>query len=226
MGACLDCGCKDGDRGLIGPVGPTGETGLTGLQGLPGIQGDTGLTGSQGFQGTQGATGPQGAIGSSITGASGATGATGIQGIQGVQGLPGANGTNGSNGDNGQGRLTYVINSEVATHVHTAVFNQGVIMKNTGGISSIEIPIGSAIGDVVRVVGTSFGTGGWKLVASGTDTIQMTSQSAIDIITSPGGEVVINSNNYRDVMTLISDGTGKWFVISSIFANGFIPLFS
>ena len=226
MGACKDCGCKDGDRGPMGPAGDKGETGATGPQGNPGAQGIQGPQGNQGLQGDTGAQGPIGPSGSSIGGAAGPTGPQGIQGPQGIPGNDGNDGLNGTNGNNGQGRLNYVIDAVVGAHIHSAILNEGIIMKNTGGIATIELPTGASIGDEVQVVGTSFGTGGWFISATGADTIEMTNQSGTLFITSPAGAVTPSATNYRDVITMISDGAGAWVIIDSIFANGNIPLFS
>ena len=226
MEACKDCGCKDGDRGPIGPSGDIGETGNTGLQGNPGIQGIQGNQGNQGIQGSTGIQGVQGPSGLSIGGAAGATGPIGSTGNQGATGPAGADGTDGTNGNNGQGRITYIIDSGVGIRTITATLNEGIIMKNTLGIVTIELPSSATIGDVVRIVGTSFGTGGWKLKAFVTDTIQMTDQSPTFNETSLGGFVQPSSTNYRDVITLTSDGDGQWVITSSVFANGNIPLFN
>jgi hypothetical protein len=226
MGACKECGCKDGDRGPIGPAGLKGDTGESGLTGNQGVQGPQGIEGIQGIQGIQGETGIQGAPGNSIGGTAGATGPQGLQGIPGIQGDPGVDGTDGVNGKNGQGRITYTVNTESGNGTDIAVLNEGIFMKNTGGVRTIEIPSGSIIGDVVRVVGTSFGTGGWRISATGSDTIQMTSQNPSLNITQPGGFITPATTNYRDVITIVSDGTGKWIVMDAIFANGNIPLFN
>jgi hypothetical protein len=226
MKACKDCGCKDGDRGPIGPAGLKGETGDAGLQGNPGPQGEQGEQGHQGIQGNTGIQGIQGPPGASISGTAGAVGPIGLTGDQGATGPAGADGTDGTNGNNGQGRITYIIDSGVGIRTITAILNEGIIMKNTLGIVTIELPPSATIGDVVRIVGTSFGTGGWKLKAFVTDTIQMTDQSPVFNETSAGGFVQPSPSNYRDVITLISDGDGQWIITSSVFANGNIPLFN
>jgi len=226
MGACKECGCKDGDRGPIGPSGEKGDTGASGLQGNPGPQGTVGPQGDQGVQGNQGATGVQGPPGSSIGGNAGATGPQGNQGIQGIPGNNGADGNDGVDGANGQGRLNYVINNSVGTVTVLAVMNQGIFMKNTGGVVTIDLPTGGSIGDVIRVVGTSVGTGGWKVKATGADTIEMTNQNPLFQITNPAGFVTPATTNYRDVMTFIFDGGTRWVVMDAMFANGNQPLFS
>jgi hypothetical protein len=225
MGACKECGCKDGDRGPIGIAGEKGETGSSGLQGNPGPQGIPGPQGDQGIQGFQGIQGDQGPPGSSVDGDQGPTGPQGDTGPQGNDGPAGLDGTNGTNGANGKGRLNYVINSVISFTTLLAVLNEGIIMKNTG-FSVIQLPTGAQIGDVVRVVGTHLGTGGWRLKALGTDTIQMTSQNPVNNITLPAGYVEPATTNYRDVITVISDGGGNWIIIDAMLANGNLPLFN
>ena len=217
MGACKDCGCKDGDRGPMGLPGEKGDTGASGLQGNPGQQGGQGFQGIQGVQGLKGDTGPAGAPGSGI---GGTAGPTGPQGNPGPQGIPG------NKGNNGQGRLNYVLNEAVAAGNYNAVLNEGIIMKNTNGVQTIIFPLGSVIGDIIQVVGTSYGTGGWRVSVQGTDTIQMTNQNPSYNTTTAGGFVTPATTNYRDVMTFLADGTGVWIVIDAIFANGNSPLFS
>lgn len=226
MSQCGECGCKDGDRGPMGLQGEKGDTGSSGLPGPAGPMGTQGIQGPQGLQGDKGDTGPQGAPGSSIGGSTGPTGAQGIQGIQGIPGADGADGADGANGANGQGRLNYIEITSVGTVTLTPVVNQGLVMKNTGGVATIELPLGALIGDCMSVVGTSFGTGGWKLRALGTNTIQLTSQSSGAFETIPGGEVVIPVTNYRDVISMVSDGLGNWIITDAIFANNQIPQFS
>jgi len=226
MGACKECGCKDGDRGPMGPAGEKGDTGASGLQGNPGPQGPQGPQGNQGIQGAQGATGPQGPPGSSIGGAAGPTGPQGIQGPQGIPGNDGSDGADGTNGANGQGRLNYVINYNVGAATILATMNEGIFLKNTGGILTIELPTGGSIGDVVRVVGTSAGTGGWRVKATGVDTIEMTNQNPSFNTTTPGGYVTPQNTNYRDVLTFIFDGGTRWVVMDALLANGNQPLFT
>jgi len=226
MGACKDCGCKDGDRGPMGPAGEKGDTGESGLQGNPGIQGIQGPQGDQGIQGIQGIQGPIGPAGSSIGGNAGATGPQGIQGPQGIPGNDGNDGNDGINGANGQGRITWIVDSTAGVHTTNPVVNQGVIMKNNGGIATIQLPNPVGIGDVVMVVGTSFGTGGWRIKAGLGETIQMTDQTVGALITSTGGFVIPATTNYRDVIRMMYDGAGTWLITSKIFANGNIPLFS
>lgn len=223
---CQHTCCTEGPRGPIGPAGEKGDKGDVGPQGPPGLQGPQGIQGPQGPPGQDGLDGGAGSQGpQGPQGPPGPTGAQGPQGNQGIQGIPGEDGDDGADGKNGQGRLNYVENTDASPTTHVAVLNEGIIMKNTAFVI-IELPTGALIGDVVQVVGTSFGTGGWKLSATGTDKIQMTSQNPSNYITSAGGEVVISNTNYRDVMTLISDGLGNWVVIDALFANNQIPLFT
>lgn len=224
MSACRECGCKDGDRGPRGPQGEKGDTGASGAIGATGPAGPQGPQGIQGNQGDQGLQGPAGNDGSNIAGPVGPTGPQGNQGIQGPAGNDGADGADGANGLNGQGRLNYVEETGSGAHTITPVVNTGLILKNTG-FGTIELPASTTIGDEIAILGTSLGTGGWKLVADGTDQIQMTNQSASALITSPGGEVVIAATNYRDVIHLIADGLGNWIIKDAIFANNNLPLF-
>jgi hypothetical protein len=225
MGACKECGCKDGDRGPQGLAGAKGDTGAIGAQGAVGPQGLMGLTGPKGDDGPQGIQGPQGQPGTGLQGDTGPTGIQGDQGDTGPAGEDGSDGAPGTNGANGQGRITYVVNSDGVNGTHNAVLNEGVIMKNTGYVT-VLIPLGNNIGDVVRVVGTSAGTGGWKISSTAPETMQMTSQSLTSNITSGGGEITPATTNYRDVITLVFDGTERWVVIDAMLANGEIPLFS
>jgi hypothetical protein len=98
-------------------------------------------------------------------------------------------------------------------------------MKNTGFVT-IELDPSPSIGDIVQVVGTSVGTGGWKIVAGATDRIQLSTQSPTPLQTSIGGEIVIASTNYRDVITMMYADAGLWIIINKIFANNQIPLFN
>lgn len=226
MSSNCGCSCKDGERGPMGPqglqgdkgdTGPAGQQGIMGLQGpagLPGIKGDNGPAGPPGLNGVAGAQGPPGP-----TGAMGATGAVG------PAGPAGANGSNGSNGANGQGRLNYVVNSAVVSGTHAAVLNEGIIMKNTAFVEIILDPTPS-IGDVVQVVGTSYGTGGWKVTVDPAHTIELTSQSPTGLSTTSGGSIIIAATNYRDVITMIFDGVSTWIIENKIFANGVTPLFT
>lgn len=225
MGACKECGCKDGDRGPMGDQGLQGATGDQGAQGAPGPIGPQGIQGLDGIQGPQGLQGAQGPSGTNITGPAGPTGPQGIQGIQGIQGNDGNDGLNGADGANGQGQITWSIDASAVPTVLSPVGNSGLILKNTAFVD-IELPLGALLGDVISIAGTIAGTGGWKLVALGTDTIQMTSQSALNYETNPGGEVQLGVNNYHDVIHLIADGTGKWIITDVIFAGGVIPLFT
>lgn len=220
--------CKEGPRGPIGPMGEKGDTGeqgpqgAQGLMGVQGLQGDQGPMGDDGLDGGVGAQGPKG-----DDGPPGPTGPQGDKGDDGPIGPPGNNGNDGTNGKNGQGRITYIVKTNSTPETHVAVLNEGIIMKNTGFVE-VELPNGASLGDVVQVVGTSLGTGGWKLSVTGSETIELTSQSSSpgSNITTLGGEVVIANTNYRDVITLVSDGLGRWIIINRIFANGLIPLFS
>lgn len=221
---CKDCGCKDGDRGLRGPAGEKGDTGIAGAIGLTGPIGWQGLTGAQGTQGPQGVQGLPGVNGGDVAGPPGPTGIQGVQGIQGMQGNNGADGVNGVDGANGQGRLTYVINTNNTTSVYNVLSNQGVIMKNTGFVD-IQLPATPVISDKIRVVGTSIGTGGWKITAGVSDRIELGTTGA-SLITGLGGEVIIDSTNYRDVITIMYDGVDTWLVISKIFANNNYPFFT
>jgi len=221
------CGCKDGDRGPLGEQGVKGDTGSSGPIGIPGSPGPQGIPGVSGIQGAQGIQGVPGIDGSpGPQGPIGPIGPIGATGPQGLQGPAGVDGNDGANGNNGQGRLNYTIDSTVGIHTYNPVLNEGVVMKNTGGLATIELPIGSLIGDVIQVVGTSFGTGGWRIKAAGGDKIQMTSTSAFQYITLANGYVILNATNYRDVITMISDGLGNWIITDSIFANGTIPNFT
>jgi len=226
MSACRECGCKDGDRGPQGPAGAVGATGPAGDVGATGPQGPKGDDGIQGIQGDQGSQGPQGPSGSNITGPAGPTGPQGDTGIDGPQGNDGADGADGTDGANGQGQITWSIDATVGAATVNPVANSGLILKNTGGLLTIELPLGSLLGDLVSVAGTIYGTGGWKLKAQGTETIQMTSVTPLDFQTSGGGEVVIGPNNFNDVVHLLSDGLGAWIIVDKIFANGTIPLFT
>lgn len=222
---CQDTCCKEGPRGPIGPRGEKGDTGPQGPQGPIGPQGPQGIQGPQGPAGQNGVDGNVGAQG--LQGPQGPPGPQGIQGPPGQQGnsgQPGLDGVDGTNGNNGQGRISYVINNSIITSTHNAVNNEGIIMKNSG-FQTIALPTGSNIGDVIQVVGTSFGTGGWKILAGAGEKIQLTTQSPTPLETSFGGEVVPDYTNYRDVITMISDGAGNWIITDSIFANGQIPLF-
>jgi len=224
MGACKECGCQDGDRGPMGLQGEKGDTGASGAVGATGPQGPIGPQGVQGNTGPQGIQGPAGNNGANIGGPAGPTGPQGNQGIQGPAGNNGANGTNGLNGANGQGKIIYVINASAVPAVHPATVNEGVVMKNTAFVD-VQLPAAPSLGDVVQVVGSSFGTGGWKLIAGGGQQIQMTSQTLGNLITSVGGQIQLAATNYRDVITMMYDGVGTWFIYSSIFANNNIPLF-
>jgi len=209
-----------GPQGVQGDTGDQGPQGPPGSQGAQGVQGPQGPAGQDGLDGSAGATGPQG-----NQGPPGPTGPVGPQGIQGPAGNDGADGADGQDGANGQGRIVYVENTAVGAGSVNATLNEGIIMKNTGGIQTINLPTGGTMGDVIQVVGTSFGTGGWMIIANIADRIQMTSQTAGALITSPGGSVTPAVTNYRDVITFVYDGSGTWFVIDAIFANGNLPLF-
>ena len=218
--------CKEGPRGPIGPMGEKGDTGEQGPQGAPGLMGVQGIQGDQGpagDDGLDGGVGGQGQVGDD--GPPGPTGPQGIKGDDGPIGPAGNNGTNGTNGKNGQGRITYVVNTDAVPSVHNAVLNEGVIMKNTAFVD-IQLDAAPSIGDIVQVVGTSIGTGGWRVTAGAGHVIQHTSQSPTAMETNPGGYVEPLATNYRDVMTLMYDGTGIWLIINKIFADNILPLFS
>ena len=173
MGACKECGCKDGDRGPQGERGEKGNDGVDGLQGPQGPQGISGIKGEKGDTGIQGDTGPQGLSGSSLPGPTGPTGPQGFQGPAGTDGNDGPQGDAGLNGANGQGRIDYIVETSAAIN---AIANQGIIMKNTV-FSTVQLPLGSVLGDVVQVVGTSYATGNWKIKAGVGETIQLTNLS-------------------------------------------------
>ncbi len=225
MGACKECGCKDGDRGPMGPSGLKGDTGAAGPTGNVGIQGPIGINGIQGIQGVQGIQGIQGIPGNSVGGTTGATGGQGNVGPQGIAGNDGADGADGTNGINGRGRLNYVINAFTSSDIHPAILNEGIIMKNTG-FCIVQLPSGANIGDTVQVVGTATGTGGWRINTDGADTIEMTNQTPLLSITQAGGYLEPQSTNYRDVITIVSDGTGRWIAVNALLANQNQPLFS
>jgi hypothetical protein len=223
---CNECGCKDGDRGPRGLQGEKGDTGASGAIGATGIQGFQGIQGAQGIQGNQGPQGVPGQDGNNIAGPTGPTGAQGNTGATGIQGPAGNNGIDGIDGANGQGRITYVTNNASTPSTHTAISNEGIVLKNTAFVD-IELPIAANQGDVVRIVGTSFGTGGWKIIAAAGQRIQMTNQAPSALITSAGGEVVIATTNYRDVITMMYDPISlTWIIFSKIFANNTIPFFN
>ena len=223
MGACKDCGCKDGDRGLQGERGEKGNDGIDGLQGPIGLQGISGIKGNQGVQGIQGNTGLQGLSGSSTPGPTGPTGPQGLQGPDGIDGIDGVQGDAGLNGANGQGRISYITETSAAIN---AIGNQGIIMKNTV-FSTVQLPLGSIIGDVVQVVGTSYATGNWKIKAGVGETIQLTRPTGGFVETGLNGEVIpLADYNYGDVITMLYDGTNSWIIMDSIFASNTIPLFT
>lgn len=223
MGACKECGCKDGDRGPQGERGEKGNDGVDGLQGPQGPQGISGIKGEKGDTGIQGDTGPQGLSGSSLPGPTGPTGPQGFQGPAGTDGNDGPQGDAGLNGANGQGRIDYIVETSAAIN---AIANQGIIMKNTV-FSTVQLPLGSVLGDVVQVVGTSYATGNWKIKAGVGETIQLTNLSGGFLETGLGGEVIpLADYNYGDVITMLYDGTNSWIIMDSIFASNTIPLFT
>ena len=224
MSECKECGCKDGDRGPMGLQGPKGDTGATGLQGPMGPQGIAGVKGDTGPQGDQGPQGDAGNDGASTPGPAGPTGAQGVQGPQGDPGNDGADGTDGNDGANGHGMLNYIVDSSASPSTNSPVVNTGIIMKNTAFVN-IDLP-NASIDDVIQIIGTSIGTGGWQINATGADKIQLTSQVSGSHITTAGGSIIIAPTNYRDVITMVSDGTGMWYVIDCIFANNNTPLFT
>lgn len=220
------CNCKDGERGPMGPQGEKGDTGATGpagLQGEPGLQGPQGLPGDKGDTGPQGDQGPQGPAGAQ--GPAGPTGATGAAGAAGPAGATGPAGTNGTNGANGQGRLSYSTDSSAITHTLSPVANSGHFMENTG-FATVNLPLGAALGDVVEIIGTIDCTGGWKIECLVGQSIEMTHQAnALVTTTGVGGEIIIASTNYGDVMRFVCMGGDRWIINNVVFANGNIPLF-
>ena len=223
MGACKDCGCKDGDRGPMGLPGVKGDDGIAGNIGNTGPQGAQGIQGLVGAQGIQGLTGPQGADGNNDSGPAGPTGANGITGAQGIQGNDGVPGIDGIDGANGQACcLTYSIDSISGNHTESPVANTGIIMMNTGGLATIQLPTG-LLGDQIQIVGT-YTSSGWRLLTAGTDQIQLSYTPPLEC--QPGGYVEPVASNFGDCITIISDGLGNWIIRDKVFFNGNNPYFS
>jgi hypothetical protein len=182
-----------GATGPQGPAGPQGATGTTGAQGPAGPQGATGTTGAQGPagpQGNPGTTGAQGPAGSQ--GPTGPTGATGPAGPTGPQGPVGT-----STGTTLPTDASTIGSSTISGSATVYFVSNGAIVK---------LPSATTVGQHLILINTSGPTNGG---ASFT-----VDAPAGDEIEDGPDTAAATSLSFTDVVELVSDGSGKWWVIT------------
>ncbi len=189
-----------GATGPVGAAGGAGAAGSTGPTGPAGATGPTGAIGAVGLAGPQGPTGARGAFGpQGPTGPAGATGPTGPPGFQGPAGASGASGptTNRFNMDPTPHSSGYTI-PDTDSYLFYLVNNQA------SANATINLPHATVAGKMVILIAAN------GVASSG---IQPAVQS--------GNTLVSNNSGAPGVTKVIalSDGSGKWFILSDAVAQ-------
>jgi hypothetical protein len=228
---------------LVAQAGSTGATGATGATGPQGVPGATGATGATGAAGATGATGPQGAastvagppgtaatisVGATTTGSpgtqasvtnsgtssaavfkftipAGATGATGSAGAEGPAGPAGPTGPTGTS----TGTVYTTPAASTAGNENDPAGTSTITGSDTvyfvANGATITLPAGSTAGQHLILINTAGPSNG-----SASFTVKAASGGNIE---NGYDTVVGNSLGFVDVVELVCDGHGNWWVV-------------
>ena len=201
-----------GPAGAVGPIGPTGPAGTPGAIGATGVAGPMGPTGAIGPTGPAGAQGPTGATGPA--GAKGPTGATGPAGPQGALGAAGAAGPSGPTGPQGaNGPTSNQFNFDPTVHPNnytvpdTDAFIYYLVNNPVaGGVANLNLPHATVKGRILYAIPAN--------ASPAPERVKVTAQGSDSIFTGTQATTLTNYSSQRPI-SLFSDGSGHWHVIST-----------
>ncbi len=201
-----------GAAGPIGPTGPTGPAGAPGATGATGVAGPMGPTGAIGPTGPAGAQGPTGATGpAGAVGPAGATGAAGPQGSNGPPGAAGPTGPTGPQGANGPTSNQFNFDATVHPNNYTVPDSDAFIyylVNNpvAGGVANLNLPHATVKGRILYAIPAN--------ASPAPERVKVTAQGSDSIFTGTSAAAQANYSSQRPI-SLFSDGSGHWHVIST-----------